>query len=520
MSEARSILWVDDEIELLRPHFLFLEQRGYKVTPISNGDDAVSLVRRERFDLVLLDEMMPGKDGLETLQEIRQVNARLPIVMVTKNDEEEVMDQAIGRRADDYLLKPVNPTQILAAIRRILDRHKITESQVARDYVSQFRSLDPAGFNQLDATGWIETYERMIQWDLQLDRYRDTGLSQTHEDQKRAANYEFSNYVARNYRSWVQKPQGGPELSPDVFARHVYPRLREGVQVAFIVVDCMRLDQWIVIEPSLEPYFRIDRKHYYSILPSATPYARNALFAGLFPLEIRRQYPEYWDASNNEGSLNRHERALLAAQLERLGAPASLKLRYAKLFTAEETRELQRAVQRKSDTDLYALVFNFIDVLTHGRSESSILQEMAPDDAAFRTLARSWFEHSALLETLKRMAACGIEVFLTTDHGSVLGQRPTIATGNRDTSTNVRYKYGENLGCDEKCAFKMVEPETFMLPKMRSTMNFIIAKENYYFVYPTKYRQYERQFQGSFQHGGISLEEMILPIVWLSPRGV
>jgi CheY-like chemotaxis protein len=517
MPDTRSILWVDDEIDLLRPHLMFLEQRGYAVTPVSNGDDAISMVRDRAFDLVLLDEMMPGKDGLETLQEIRHINARLPIVMVTKNEEEQVMDQAIGRRADDYLLKPVSPTQILAVIRRILDRHKITETQVARDYVQQFRALDPAGFDQLNHEGWVETYLRMIQWDIQLDRYRDTGLSQTHEDQKRAANYEFSQFVVRHYRDWVQKGSG-PELSPSVFARHVFPSVRAGRRVAFIVVDCMRLDQWIVMEPLVEPYFRIERKHYYSLLPSATPFARNALFAGLFPLEIARQYPQFWDTTRNEGSLNRHERELMAAQLERLGAPAGIKMRYAKLFTAEETRELQRVIQRKSETDVYALVFNFIDVLTHGRSESSILQEMAPDDAAFRTLARSWFEHSALLETLKRMAACGIEVFLSTDHGSVLGQRPTIATGNRDTSTNVRYKYGENLGCDEKGAFKMVEPEAYKLPKARSTMNFIIAKENFYFVYPTKYRQYEKQFQGSFQHGGISLEEMILPIVRLVPR--
>jgi len=518
MAEARSILWVDDEIEMLKPHLLFLQERGYTVTPVSNGDDAVSLVRHHSFDLVLLDENMPGKDGLQTLQEIRHLNATLPIVMVTKNEAEEVMDQAIGRRADDYLLKPVNPNQILLVIRRILDRHKITETQVARDYVQQYAQLDPSSFDGLDSEGWVDTYLRMIAWDIQLDEFRDTGLKETHEDQKRIANYEFSRFVVRNYRDWVQK-RSGPELSPDVFAKHVYPRVKAGKQVAFIVVDCMRLDQWIVMEPLVEPFFRIDRRQYFSILPTATPYARNALFAGIFPLEIHRRYPQYWDTKDDgEHSLNRFERELLELQLQRLGARPDLKVRYAKVFGPDDAAEVHRALDRQSDMDVLGLVFNFIDVLAHGRSQSPILQDLSPDEAAFRTLARSWFAHSSLLEILRKMAARKIEVFVTTDHGAVLGKRPTIATGNRDTSTNVRYKYGENLGYDEKGAFKMSEPTEYMLPKLRSTQNFIIAKENFYFVYPTKFRQYEKQFFGSFQHGGVSLEEMILPIVHLVPR--
>ncbi len=518
MAEARSILWVDDEIEMLKPHLIFLEERGYSVTPVSNGDDAVRLVRQRTFDLVLLDENMPGKDGLQALQEIRQVNPNLPIVMVTKNEAEEVMDQAIGRRADDYLIKPVHPNQILLAIRRILDRHRITETQVAKDYVQQYAQLDPSTFGELDHAGWIDVYLRMIAWDIQLDQFRDTGLNETHEDQKRIANYEFSRFVVRNYREWVAK-RTGPRLSPDVFKTHVYPRVQAGKTVAFVVVDCMRLDQWIVMEPLLDPFFRIDRRHYYSILPTATPYARNSLFAGLFPLEIYRRHPQYWDTKDDgEKSLNRYERELLQLQLQRLGARPDLKVHYAKVFNPEDTAEAQHIVDRQSDPAVLGLVFNFIDVLAHGRSLSPILQEMSPDEAAFRSLARSWFAHSNLLEILKRLAARGIEVFVTTDHGAVLGKRPTVATGNRDTSTNVRYKYGENLGYDDKGAFKMSEPEEYMLPKLRSTQNFIIAKENFYFVYPTRHRQYEKQFFGSFQHGGVSLEEMILPCATLTPR--
>lgn len=515
-AQARAILWVDDEIEMLKPHFIFLQEKGYAVTPVSNGDDAVAMVRQQQFDLVLLDENMPGKDGLQTLQEIRHLSPSLPIVMVTKNEAEEVMDQAIGRRADDYLLKPVNPTQILLAIRRILDRHKITETQVAKDYVQQYALIDTTTFASLDHASWVDTYLRIIDWDIRLDEYRNTGLNETHEDQKRAANFEFSRFVQRNYREWVQK-RNGPELSPDVFPRHVFPALQRGAAVAFIIVDCMRLDQWMMMEPLLDSLFRIERHHYYSILPTATPYSRNALFAGLFPLEIHRRHPQWWDV-RDEGSLNRHERELMEAQLKRLGASPDLRVRYAKVYNPDDATEIQKAVDRHTEGTVYGLVFNFIDVLAHGRSESRILQEMAPDEAAFRSVARSWFQHSALLDILKKMAQRGIEIFLTTDHGAVLGKRPTVATGNRDTSTNVRYKYGENLGFDDKGAFKMAEPEDFMLPKMRSTMNYIIAKENFYFVYPTKFRQYERQFFGSFQHGGVSLEEMILPIVHLVPR--
>lgn len=519
MPEPRSILWVDDEIEMLKPHLLFLQERGYSVTPVSNGDDAVSMVRTRGFDLVLLDENMPGKDGLQTLQEIRHVDPSIPIVMVTKNEAEAVMDQAIGRRADDYLLKPVHPNQILLAIRRLLDRHRITETQVAKDYVQQYALLDPATFTTLDHAGWIDTYLRLVDWDIRFDEYRNTGLDETREDQKRTANYEFTRFVTRHYRDWVQKREG-PELSPDVFKNHVFPALQRGRQAAFVVVDCMRLDQWIVMEPLLDPYFRVDRRYYYGILPTATPYARNALFAGLFPLEIHRRHPQYWD-TRDEGdrSLNRFERELLELQLKRLGAAPDLKMRYAKISSPEDAVEVQRLLDRQTDVGLLALVFNFIDLLAHGRSQSPLLQEIAPDEAAFRTLARSWFAHSTLFDILRKMAARRMDVFVTTDHGAVLGKRPTVATGNRDTSTNVRYKYGENLGYDEKGAFKMAEPEEYMLPKLRSTMNYIIAKENFYFVYPTRQRHYERQFFGSFQHGGISLEEMILPMVHLVPRG-
>ena len=355
MTDRTAILWVDDEVELLKAHLLFLEQKGYDVTPVSNGDDALRLVRDGNYDLVLLDESMPGKDGMQTLKELREINGTIPVVMVTKNEEEAVMEQAIGRRADDYLIKPVNPSQILVVIRRIIEQHSIGEKQMAQDYVAQYRELDPAEFVGLDHENWVQTYLRMIRWDMQLDKYRNTGLGETHDDQHRTANQAFSRYVETNYREWVQRRQG-PDLSPDVFGKYVFPRLQAGARVAFLVVDCMRLDQWIAMEALLEPYFRIQRQHYYGILPSATPYARNALFAGLMPLEIAQQYPQYWQ-STSESSLNRHESELMEAQLQRLGASPKLKTRYLKVYNPDDAKKLFKALHKKSGIDLFGLVF-------------------------------------------------------------------------------------------------------------------------------------------------------------------
>ena len=516
--EKKRILWADDEIDLLRSHRIFLEQHGYEVTPVTNGEDAVSLIRKESFDLVLLDEMMPGRDGLSTLSEIKEIDPGVPVVMITKNEEEQLMDEAIGQRIDDYLTKPVNPSQILLACKKLLEGKQIRDGRVGQDYAAESSRIRDLMAGPADWQTWIEIYLRLSEWDLEIERLSDTGLKQMHGDQKRECNLEFGRYVEQHYRGWF-KDKNPPILSVDVVSEFLYPHLAAGNQVFFIVVDCMRLDHWLSIEPLLSDLFTIKRGYYYSILPTATPYARNAIFSGLFPGEIAEMYPELWKSGEDDDqSRNRHEHQLLDRQLAKMGRHLRPGSRYIKVLDIAEGNNLVRRISSFRSFPLVAIVFNFLDILAHGRSESEILQEMAPNEAAFRSLTRSWFSHSALFEMLRKVARTDAVVVLTSDHGSVLGTRATTAYGNRSTSTNLRYKYGQNLRCDPKQAFMIEDPVEYGLPSIGLGANFIIAKEDYYFVYPTRFHEYQRQYRGSFQHGGISMEEMILPVVTMRPR--
>lgn len=515
--DKKKILWADDEIDLLRPHIIFLEQRGYEVTPVANGEDAISLVRKELFDMVLLDEMMPGRDGLSTLSQIKDIAPSLPVIMITKSEEERLMEEAIGQRIDDYLTKPVNPSQILSACKRILEMGHIQKDRMGRDYASEFnrsRSTIPdAGWRE-----WIDLHLRLSEWDLRIDELLDGGLMRTHADHKRECDVEFGKYVERSYRNWLEE-EDPPALSVDVVAEFVYPHLRAGRQVFFIVVDCMRMDHWLSIEPLLSELYRIKRSHYYSILPTATPYARNAIFSGLFPGEIAALYPDVWRAGREDDrSRNRHEHQLMDRQLEKMGLRLQPESKYIKVLDVTEGNNLQRRISSLRSVPLVSVVFNFLDILAHGRSESEILQEMAPDEAAFRSLTKSWFSHSNLFEMLKRLARTDSVVVLTSDHGSVLGTRSALVHGDRGTSTNLRYKYGKNLRCDPRQALLIRDPQAYKLPSFGMGTNFLVAKEDYYFVYPTRFHEYRRQYRNSFQHGGISMEEMILPVAVMSPR--
>lgn len=519
MVEAtKRILWVDDEIDLLRSHILFLEERGYSVSATNSSLDAVELVQKEPFDLVLLDEMMPGKDGLAILTEIKDLNPGLPVIMITKSEEERLMDEAIGKRIDDYLTKPVNPSQILSACKKILERQKIQQGRVTQDYVTESNRIRSLLSGPVSWRDWIDIHSKLVKWDIELDRSEDVGLRQSHRDQRHECNIEFAKFVERHYAGWLE---GGdrPPLSVDVVAQHIVPELRSEVNVIFIVMDSMRLDQWAAIEPLLFDYFTVHRNYYYSILPTATPYARNAIFGGLFPAEIAGIYPELWRRGrDDERSLNRYEHQLLDRQLAELGLHLHPEPKYAKILDVTEARELAKRIASYRDTPLTAIVFNFVDILSHGRSESEILQEIAPDESALRSLIRSWFVHSELFTILKTASQWESTVVLTSDHGSVLGTKGTTVYGDRETSTSLRYKYGQNLRCDEKHALLIKRPQEYKLPSPGLNSNFIIAREDYYFLYPTKYHKYKRQFQGSFQHGGISLEEMILPVVIMRPK--
>jgi CheY-like chemotaxis protein len=515
----RKILWVDDEIDLLKPHIIFLEQKGYEIGTASGGEEAIELLKENSYDLVLLDEMMLGMDGLETLGEIKELDPSLPVVMVTKSEEEELMNDALGKRIDDFLIKPVKPTQVFLAIKRILDGRKLLRDQLSQTYAAEFNELRAKIMSQLTWKEWIQVYKRMVNWDLDLDRFRDSGLRQTHFDLEQSANVEFARYIVDVYEDWVNGAEDRPLLSVDIFKEYVAPRLKAKEKVYFVVLDCMRLDHWMSLQPSLEPFFSITNHFYYSILPTATPYSRNALFSGLYPVELTNIVPDLWArSSRDEFSKNRYERQLMDRQLQRLGIRLSHEHKYVKIYEKDEADNVRRQMSTMHDLPFVSLVYNFVDILSHSRSESEILQEIAPDEPAFRSLVRSWFNHSALYHIIVEMARQKATVVLTTDHGAMLGRRAALVRGNRDTSTNLRYKFGSNLGCNEKETFLIKDPARFGLPSDGASKQYAIAKEDYYFVYPTEFHRYERRYRGSFQHGGISLEEMILPCAVMLPR--
>jgi hypothetical protein len=439
--------------------------------------------------------------------------------MVTKSEEESLMEQAIGQKIDDYLVKPVNPSQVLSVTKRILDKRKIREDHLSRQYVQDFQRLEGLRVTGLEWQDWVEVHRLLSQWDLEIDQYRGVGLAQTHREHRKNWNLEFSRYVERNYSHWLSQPEERPPLSVDVVQKFLFPRLQQKKQVFFFVIDCMRLDQWLALEPLVAEDFAVERDHYFSILPTATPFSRNALFSGLYPDEVAKLYPDVWRLDSADASRNRNERQLLDLQLERLGLRFDNEPKYIKVLEITEGENLARKLEAYRSTPLLSVVFNFLDHLVHGRSESDILKEMAPDEAAFRTLMKSWFMHSSLYDVLKQLARWDCQVVVTTDHGAILGGRGTIARGRRDASTHLRYKYGENLGCDAKAAVKVDSPADYRLPEFSRYTNYIFAREDYYFVYQTNFHEYERQFRGSFQHGGISLEEMVLPIAVLTPRG-
>jgi DNA-binding response OmpR family regulator len=513
--DKKRILWVDDEIDSLKPHILFLENKGFEVVSVMSGDDAVNEVKKSLFDLVLLDEMMPGKDGLTTLEEIKDVRPHLPVVMVTKSEEESLMDQAIGQKIDDYLVKPVVPSQVLLVIKRILDTKKIIGTSSMRRYITEINRFSQRLYGQMSAEDWHEAARLIAAWDLEFDEGSDKGLWETHEGTRKEWNTEFTKFIESQYLKWL-KSNDRPVLSPDVLKKYLIPELKQKKKVLLIVVDCMRLDQWMLVEPLVSEFYNIQRDYYLAMLPSATPFARNALFAGMFPDEIHRMYPDTY-MTQDEGSLNRYEDRFLSDNLARLGVRLE-KQRYLKVYNNTEGEEIAKRASDFYDNQLVTIVFNFLDILAHGRSNNMILKEIAGTEAAFRTLMKTWFIHSPLFSILKLFAKKGFTTIITSDHGSVLCRRGTMAHGRRETSTNLRYKYGDNLNSDPKESILIKKPEQWRLPSFTLATTYLLAKEDFYFVYPNNYNEMVRQFQNSFQHGGISLEELIVPIAVLEPR--
>ncbi|HEY6950849.1 MAG TPA: response regulator [Bacteroidota bacterium] len=517
---AKQILWVDDEIDLLRAHLRLLEQKGYAVDTATNGEDALELVRAKGYDLVFLDEMMPGMGGLKTLAEMKEVQPALPVIMVTKSEAETLMEEAIGSKITDYLTKPVNPSQILLACKKILEKKKITGEFVSRDYAKEFQNIAATLTTDLDENGWIDLYVKLTDWDIEIDNHPELGLRQTLLDQKREGNLGFGKFVERKYCDWINQQDRKTPLSVDVVERYVLPELNDRSSVFFFVIDCLRLDQWLMMERLLSEYFNIEKNYYFSILPTATPYSRNGIFSGLFPAELEKRFPEIWQAGeDDENSRNRNEHMLLDKLLERKHIQLKPESKYVKILDVDFGRQFENNLLSYAQNRLTAVVVNFIDMLAHGRSDSPLLKEIAPDEAAYRSLTRSWFRHSSLfsmLITLSRQK--NVRIVLTTDHGSVRCLRGSKIIGDREASTNLRYKFGRNLKVDEKQAVFIKNPADYKLPRSSVTTNYVMAKEDFYFVYPTDYHKYLNQYRDSFQHGGISMEEIILPIVTLRAK--
>ncbi|MFO8175600.1 MAG: response regulator [Longimicrobiales bacterium] len=516
---AKRILWVDDEIDLLRPHLLFLQQRGYHVDAITNGDDALALLRQRPYDLVLLDEQMPGISGLEVLQIMRREDPHARVVMVSKSEEDHTMTEAIGRRVDDYLVKPTSPRQVLSVVTRILEGSAIRQQRAAQDFAARFRTLELARQDARSADEFAGLYQELVDWHVRLEAAGETGLLGSVFSLLTELRRDFGSWIRQHYPRWVRGSEEGPLLSVDLVRERLVPLLGSD-PVFFVVLDCMRLDQWRTISPLLAPYFEMEEELHYSILPTATPYARNAIFSGYFPERIARDHPGWWDFSDDEGSLNAFEDELLREQLKRLTG-RDVPVHYEKIFSDKDEEQVRGRVRSalKKRGSVVAMVFNFVDLMTHGRSESPILMEVAKDEAALRGITRSWFERSTLLAVLKEAAARGHHVVFTTDHGSILCQRPTTVFARKDATANLRYKFGGDLRAqDPSTVFTTSEQKDLGFPAGRLGTTYLLAMEDFFFVYPTKLREYQARYRNSFLHGGISPEEMIVPIVHLTPR--
>jgi CheY-like chemotaxis protein len=516
---ARRILWVDDEIDLLRPHLLFLEQRGYVVDAVTNGDDALELLRTRPYDLVLLDEQMPGLQGLEVLKRLRQDDLHVRVVMMTKSEDDLTMTEAIGRRVDDYLVKPASPLQVLSAVTRILEGSSIRQQRVAQDFAARWPALEALRNDAADAEAYAGVYSELVDWHLRLERAGEDGLLATVDALLTDLRRDFGLWIREAYPAWMRDRDGSPVLSTDVVSHFVEPHL-DGGRVLFVVVDCMRLDQWRVVLPLLLPFFDVEEVLHYAILPTATPFSRNAIFSGLFPDEIARRNPGWWEGIEDEGSMNTFESLLLQEQLARdLGRTVST--HYEKIFSDRDADQLRgrigSAIARQ--TEVIALVYNFMDLMIHSRADSPVFMEMARDERSLRELTRSWFERSSLFGILRDAASRGLPVVLTTDHGSILCRTPATVMARRDTTSNLRYKFGQDLRAqDPRQVFATADPLDLRLPPGRLGTNYVIAMEDTYMVYPTKLREYQARYRDAFLHGGVSPEEMIVPVALLTPR--
>ncbi|HRG03571.1 MAG TPA: bifunctional response regulator/alkaline phosphatase family protein [Paludibacteraceae bacterium] len=510
------ILWADDEIDLLRPYVIFLKEKGYSVTTVTNGKDAIDLCQKESFDIIFLDENMPGLSGLETLTQIKTIDPNVPLVMITKSEEEDIMNMAIGNKIADYLTKPVNPSQILLTLKKNIHKREIVSEHATSTYQQEFRNIGMQISDSLTWENWVEVYKKLVFWELELAE-ADNNMDEMLRMQKDEANSTFNKFIKKNYMDWMVNPNGRPMISPELMKNKVFPLLDEGEKVFLVVVDNFRYDQWLVIREVLNEFYTFtEEETYCSILPTATQYARNAIFSGLMPLQIQQMFPDLWVEEEDEEGKNIHEEALLKTQFDRFRKKYSFS--FNKVFESSYCQKVIDQLPRMDGNNLNVVVLNFIDMLSHARTESKMMRELANDEKAYRSLTLSWFRHSATYDLFKAIAHRGYKVIVTTDHGTIQVNNAIKVVGDKNVNTNLRYKVGKNLSYNKKEVFEILQPHKAGLPSPNVSSAYIFAGNDDFFAYPNNYNYYVSYYKNTFQHGGISLEEMIIPVVTMEPK--
>ena len=512
-----TILWVDDEIELLKPHIIYLTSKGYNVLSAKSGDEGLDILMENKFDLIFLDENMPGLSGLETLTIIKEKYPNIPVIMITKSEEESIMEEAIGSKIADYLIKPVNPNQILLSIKKNIESSRLVDEKTTRSYQQEFRNISMSLSNCNSIDDWYDIYKKIIFWELELAKSSDSGIDDIITIQKNEANTQFFRFVKKNYKNWINNISP-PLLSHNIFKEKVFPILNKHQSTYMILIDNLRYDQWKVIEPLIIKYFNVvNDSMYTSILPTSTQYSRNSIFSGLHPSQISSKFPDKWLNDEDEGGKNMFEEFFIKKQLERLNSK-EMKFSYTKITNIDFGRKVINKVSNMKNNDLNVIVYNFVDMLSHARTDMKVIKELADDDSAYRSLTSSWFKHSPLIEIIKKIAEQGSKLVITTDHGTINVSKPSKVIGDKKVNPNLRYKHGKNLKFNKNDVFEMSNPKDYFLPMQNISSKYIFAKEDYYFVYQNNYNHYVNYYKNTYQHGGVSLEEMLLPIIILEPK--
>ena len=516
-NERGKILWIDDEIEHLKPHILFLEEKGYKISIADNGQNGIAKSKEEVFDLVLLDQFMPGIDGIEVLKEIKEQNPVLPVIMITKSDEEWLMDEAISEKIAHFLIKPVNPSQIFIVCKQVLENKIIKTDKAISGYLKEFQQIEADIDNCDTIDDWWQIYTRLIKWESEFEDHKEASLVQILDDQLQSCNHKFTRFIEEEYPNWLFK-DNRPILSNDIFSKVVKPILDNKEKVCLVVMDAMRLDQFMSLYPILAEDFKIKINPSLSLLPSATPFSRNAIFSGLFPDQFCKKYPEQLEAMNlDNGSLNHFESEFLNDQLERNDL-SNIAYHYHKIWMVDEGKSFLSKLDKYLNNDLIAIVVNFVDQLAHRRSESDVLKEMVPDEISYKKAVTAWYEKSWIRSVLSKLGSNGYKVVMTSDHGSIMVNKSTIVSADKNSSSGVRYKHGRNINASEKHSIDVRDLSKFRLPEIGHQTNYLLSKDDYYFLYPNEKNKYKIKLNGSFQHGGVSMQEMMVPVMVMDPK--